>query len=70
MLRRLIGLTLRLAVLLLPLGLAACADTISADQATSSATLQRSYDKTLSKTEQSAAISDLQKAAEKQNQPE
>jgi len=64
------ALALRLAALLVPLGLGACADTITADQAASSATLQRSYDRTLSKSEQKAVISDLQKAAEKKDQSE
>jgi hypothetical protein len=63
-------LALRLAALAAPLGLGSCADTISADQATSSATLQRGYDRTLSKSEQKAVISDLEKAAEQKNQAE
>jgi uncharacterized membrane protein YgcG len=59
----------RLAAILLPLVLAACAETLTSDEATSSATLQRDYDKTLTKKERDAAISDLQSAsAKKQDQ--
>jgi hypothetical protein len=59
----------RLAAILLPLALAACADTLTSDEAASSATLQREYDKTLTKSERDAAISDLQSAsAKKQDQ--
>ncbi|HXG79166.1 MAG TPA: hypothetical protein VNJ31_07515 [Methyloceanibacter sp.] len=70
MLRGPLALALRLFALLVPLGLAACADTITADQATSSATLRRSYEQTLSPSEQKAVISDLQKAAEQGKQAE
>ncbi len=57
------------AAILLPLALAACADTLTSDEAASSATLQREYDKTLTKSERDAAISDLQSAsAKKQDQ--
>lgn len=68
MLRITSGSALRLVALVVPLGLGACADTITADQAASSATLQRSYDKTLSRSEQKAVISDLQKAAGEKEQ--
>ncbi len=60
---RLPGLSLRLLAVLLPLGLAACADTLTSKETASSATLQRDYDKTLTKDEQKAAISDMQAAA-------
>lgn len=59
------GSLLRLLTALLPLGLSACADTIASKETTSSTTLQRDYDKTLTKDEQKAAISDLQNAAMK-----
>jgi hypothetical protein len=45
------GLCLRLLAVLILLGLGACADTLSSDETTSSATLQRQYDKTLTKSE-------------------
>jgi len=70
MLRRPFALTLRLLSLLVPLGLGACADTVTADQATSSATLRRSYSQTLSPSEKKAVITDLQKAAEQQKAAE
>jgi hypothetical protein len=59
-----------LIALLLPLGLGACADTVSSGETTSSATLQRQYDKTLTQTERKAVISDLQSATAKQKSPE
>jgi hypothetical protein len=61
--------SLRLLVLLLPLALAACADTLTSKETASSATLQRNYDKTLTKAEQKAAIDDMSAAAKK-NDPE
>lgn len=46
---------------LLPLGLGACADTMtSGEPVTSNTALLRDYDKTLTKTEQKAVISELQ----------
>ena len=59
-----------LIALLLPLGLGACADTVSSGETTSSATLQRQYDNTLTQTERKAVISDLQSATAKQKSPE
>lgn len=59
------GSLLRLLTVLLPLSLAACADTLTSKETASSTTLQRDYDKTLTKAEQKAAISDLQNAAMK-----
>ncbi len=59
------GSLLRLLTALLPLGLSACADTLTSKETQSSTTLQRGYDKTLTKAEQKAAISDLQNAAMK-----
>ena len=56
---------LRLLTVLLPLGLAACADTLTSKETASSTTLQRDYDKTLTKAEQKAAISELQNAPRK-----
>ena len=57
---------LRLLGVLLPLGLSACADMMaSGDAPPSSRQLQRDYDKTLTKTEQKAVISDLQSATAK-----
>ena len=57
--------SLRLLAVLLPLTLGACADTLTSKESASSATLRRDYDKTLTKAEQKAAISDLQNAAMK-----
>ena len=54
---------LRLSAVLLLLGLSACAS--FEDSPLSSSQLQRQYDKTLTKTEQQAVISDLQGAAAK-----
>jgi hypothetical protein len=64
------GLCLRLLAVLIPLGLSACADTLTSEEATSSATLQRDYDKTLTRTEQKAVITDLQSATAKKPDPE
>jgi hypothetical protein len=54
---------LRLSAVLLLLGLSACASV--EDSPLSSTQLQRQYDKTLTKTEQQAVISDLQGATAK-----
>lgn len=65
--------SLRLLALAVPLGLCACADTLRSDETTSNATLRRQYDKTLTKSEREAAISDLQGAtakAKSENTPE
>ena len=64
--RMLPGLALRLLAVLLPLGLGACADTLTSKETTSSTTLQRDYDKTLTKSEKKAVIDDLQSATVKQ----
>ena len=56
---------LRLLAMLVPLGLAACADTISSSEVTPSSQLLKEYDKTLTKSEQKAAISDLEAAQAK-----
>jgi hypothetical protein len=56
---------LHLFALLIPLGLAACADTISSSEVTPSSQLLKEYDKTLTKSEQKAAISDLEAAQAK-----
>jgi hypothetical protein len=66
MLRTLLGHTLRLLAVVLPLGLGACADTLSSSDVASSSELLKSYDKTLTKTEQQAVIDDLKGAKEKQ----
>jgi hypothetical protein len=55
---------LRLSAVLLVLGLSACAGGME-DSPLSSTELQRQYDKTLTKTEQQAVISDLQGATAK-----
>jgi hypothetical protein len=57
---------LRLLAIPLTLGLAACAETATSDQMTSSTTLRRGYDNTLTKSEQQAVISDLENAKTKQ----
>jgi uncharacterized membrane protein YgcG len=62
-----------LALLGVPLllGLCACADTMtSEDSPPTSRQLQRDYDKTLTKAEQEAVISDLQSATNKKKQGE
>jgi len=61
--------SLRLLAVLLPLTLGACADTLTSKETASSATLQRDYNKTLTKAEQKAAIDDM-RAAAKKNDPE
>ena len=63
--RALLSYALRLLALLFPLGLAACADTISSSEVTPSSQLLKEYDKTLTKSEQKAAISDLEAAQAK-----
>ena len=63
-------LSLRLLGVLLPLALGACADTLTSKETASSATLQRGYDKTLTKAEQKAAIDDMQTAAAKRHDPD
>ena len=66
--RTLPGPVLRLLFVLLPLWLSACADTMTSGEVTSSSQLLKDYDKTLTKTEQQAAISDLQGAKAKQQE--
>ena len=61
--------SLRLLAVLLPLTLGACADTLTSKETASSATLQRDYNKTLTKAEQKAAIDEMSAAAKK-NDPE
>ena len=61
--------SLRLLAVLLPLTLGACADTLTSKEGASSATLQRDYDKTLTKAEQKAAIDDMQSVAAKKTAP-
>jgi hypothetical protein len=70
MLRMLPQLASRLLAALVPLALAACADTLTSGQPSmvSNAELQRDYDKTMTKTEQAAAISDLAEEKAKQEQ--
>jgi hypothetical protein len=70
MLRMLPELSLRLLAVLLPLGLAACADTLTSKETASSATLQRDYDKTLTKAEQKAVIDDMRSSTAKQEDGE
>jgi hypothetical protein len=62
-------LSLRLLAIVLPLALGACADTLTSKETASSATLQRDYDKTLTKAEKKAAIHDMQNAAVKDDDP-
>jgi len=60
MLRMRLRFALRLLAALPPLGLGACADTMTAGQPLASSTeLLRDYDKTLTKSEQKAAIDEL-----------
>ena len=63
------GSLLRLLTVLLPLSLAACADTLTSKETASSTTLQRDYDKTLTKAEQKAAIDDMQSVSKKKTDP-
>ena len=65
MLRTLPSYASRLLALLIPLGLVACADTITSSEVTPSSQLLKEYDKTLTKSEQKAAISDLEAAQAK-----
>jgi len=65
MLRTLSRTGLRLLAVLLPLGLGACADTLTSKEVSSSSALLKDYDKTLTKSEQEAAISDLKNAKAK-----
>ena len=58
--------SLRLLAVMLPLTLGACADTLTARDSASSATLRRDYDKTLTKAEQKAVIDDMTMAISKQ----
>jgi hypothetical protein len=51
---------------LLPLGLSACADTLTSEETKSSTALRREYDKTLTTAEKQAVINDLQNAQAKQ----
>jgi hypothetical protein len=69
MLRMLPRFALRLLAALVPLALAACADVLTSGQpVATNAQLQRDYDKTMTKTEQAAAISDLAQEKLKQEQ--
>lgn len=66
MLRMRLRFALRLLAVLPPLGLGACADTMTARQPLASSTeLLRDYDKTLTKSEQKAAIDELKNDQEK-----
>ena len=57
---------LRFSALLILCGLAACADTLTSESSPpTSQQLQRDYDKTLTKSEQQAVISDMQGATAK-----
>jgi hypothetical protein len=56
----------RLLAVLLPLAVSACADTLTSEEAKSSSSLQRQYEKTLTKSQKDAVISDLQAAKAKQ----
>jgi hypothetical protein len=68
MLRVLPRFAIRLLAALVPLALGACADTLTSEPIASNAQLQRGYDKTMTKTEQAAAISDLAQEKLKQEQ--
>jgi hypothetical protein len=69
MLRMLLRLALRILAVLTPLALAACADTVNSGQPlASNSELQRQYDKTMTKTEQADAISDLEREKRRQDQ--
>jgi hypothetical protein len=57
--------SLHLLAAMLPLTLGACAETLTSKESTSSATLRRDYDKTLTKDEQKAVIDDMSAAAKK-----
>ena len=69
MLRMLPRFALRVLAALVPLALGACAGTLTNGQPiASNAELQREYDKTMTKTEQAAAISDLAQEKARQEQ--
>jgi hypothetical protein len=69
MLRMLSRFALSILTALVPLVLGACADTlINGKPTASNAELQREYDKTMTKTEQAAAISDLAQEKARQEQ--
>ena len=69
MLRMLSRFALRILTALVPLVLGACADTLTNGKPiASNAELQREYDKTMTKTEQAAAISDLAQEKARQEQ--
>lgn len=61
-------LALRLLAALVPLALTACADALTSQPVATNAQLQRDYDKTMTKTEQAAAISDLAQEKLRQEQ--
>jgi hypothetical protein len=66
MLRTRLRLAVRPLALLLPLGLGACANTMTTGQPLASSTeLLRDYDKTMTKSEQKAAINELKNDQEK-----
>jgi hypothetical protein len=60
-----VSLRLLAVAVAVPLWLSACADTMRSEETTSNATLQRQYERTLSKSEQEAVISDMQSATAK-----
>ena len=66
MLRTLPIIAARLAVVLIPLGLGACADSLTSGQSSRFSDLIRGYDKTLTKSEQKAAIDEMQNDAKQQ----
>jgi hypothetical protein len=69
MLRMLPRLAFYILAALTPLALAACADTVNSGQPlASNSELQRQYDKTMTKTEQADAISDLEREKRRQDQ--
>ena len=69
MLRMLSRFALSILTALVPLVLGACADTLTNGKPNASnAELQREYDKTMTKTEQAAAISDLAREKARQEQ--
>jgi hypothetical protein len=69
MLRMLPRLAFRILAVLAPLGLVACADSLNSGQPlASNSELQRQYDKTMTKSEQQDAISDLEQEKRRQDQ--
>jgi hypothetical protein len=69
MLRMLPRFAFRILAVLTPLSLAACADTVNSGQPlASNSELQRQYDKTMTKSEQAQAISDLEQEKRRQDQ--